>query len=515
MERLGAVLERAFRRLMPDPFVLALLLTFIAFAAALATSGHPVELLAIWKSYLFEPRGADGKIQQGYLYFAFQMILVLVTGHALASSPPVARLISRVADLARGPRAAVWLVGFVAVCLGLLHWGLGLIGGALVAREVGRSCVRRGIAAHYPLLGAAGYLGLLSWGTGLSGSIPLKAQSYALPEAARFAGLDVPGVPLESTVFSLTNLLVAGTIVLVAPLLCMWMLPRDAARRRPFEEAGAGGAPPSVARWTRPTVWTALLAGVATAGLLLARGISVGNSIFGALLAAVAAGSLLDAVSRRSPPAPAEVGRIPFWLEHAALPAALVAALGLGALLHEAAGGSFRLSFNSLNFLCLFLGIALHGSLAGYARAVGAGIHGAAGIVLQFPFYFGILGILVASGLAGEIAQGMVAASSAQTYPVLTFLSAGLVNLFVPSGGGQWIVQGDIVVSGALQHGAALLPRSILALAWGDAWTNMLQPFWALPLLGITGLRARDLMGYTAAVMLIVGLLVVAWLLIL
>ena len=125
-----------------------------------------------------------------------------------------------------------------------------------------------------------------------------------------------------------------------------------------------------------------------------------------------------------------------------------------------------------------------------------------------------IFGVMKYSGLITVVAGWVASISSARTLPLATFLSAGAVNLFVPSGGGQWGVQGPVVVEAA-QSLDADLGRAQMGLAYGDEWTNMLQPFWALPLLALTGLRARDIMGYCAALMLLVTPIFVAALLLL
>ena len=139
-------------------------------------------------------------------------------------------------------------------------------------------------------------------------------------------------------------------------------------------------------------------------------------------------------------------------------------------------------------------------------RKIIIAITGASGILIQFPFYFGIMGIMKSSGLVGDISDFFVQVSTATTYPLYTFMSAGLVNIFVPSGGGQWAVQGPIIVQAATEMGLSL-PKSIMALAYGDQLTNMLQPFWALPLLGITGLKAKEILPYTLFLMIIGGLI--------
>ncbi len=176
--------------------------------------------------------------------------------------------------------------------------------------------------------------------------------------------------------------------------------------------------------------------------------------------------------------------------------------------------GLGRLDPNLINFLFLFLGLALHGSLVAYGRAISDAVQGCAGIILQFPFYAGIMGLLTGTGLIAAIA-GAMARVGAGALPAVSFYSAGLVNLFVPSGGGQWAVQGPILMQAALRSHVSP-PRMVMALAYGDQWTNMLQPFWALPLLGITRVSARDIIGYTAVLLLVsqvvfLGALYVGW----
>ncbi len=450
---------------MPDPFVLAVLLTGIVFlAATFLGDAYPadasfVERLEItllhWKDHLFD--GGRGGVNKGYLYFAFQMCIMLVTGHALATSRPVGRMVGVLARLPRTAPAAVAMVAFVACFAALVHWALGLIVGALIARETGRQCARRGLAVEYPLLGAAGYTGLMVWGGGLSGSIPLKAMDY-VPPAHLAASFPFPnGIPQEETLFSALNLIVCASLLLFVPFVAALLHPRKGEEIQECpDKAGEESAETEAATGTQRT-------GVEK-------------------------------------------------LESSAMLAMLLGGLGLLALLLDEWGQDFKLTFNKLNLLFLFLGILFQGSLMAYVRAVNEGVRGCAGILLQFPFYFGILGILFVSGLASQISEWMVSISSQATYPVATYFSAGFVNFFVPSGGGQWIVQKDIVIEGALQHGD-IVGRSILAMAYGDGWTNMLQPFWAVPLLAITGLKAREIIGYTATIMLFSGGLTVALLL--
>ena len=172
---------------------------------------------------------------------------------------------------------------------------------------------------------------------------------------------------------------------------------------------------------------------------------------------------------------------------------------------HFLSGGG--LTLNVVNFLFLTLAILLHGNPHNLLVSLQQGIKGAAGIVIQFPFYSGIMAVMVGSGLAASISDGMVSLASAQSFPFWTFMSAGVVNLFVPSGGGQWAVQAPVILPAAAALGVEPA-RAAMSIAWGDSWTNMIQPFWALPLLGIAGLRAKDIMGFCVVQLIVSGVLI-------
>lgn len=164
------------------------------------------------------------------------------------------------------------------------------------------------------------------------------------------------------------------------------------------------------------------------------------------------------------------------------------------------------ISINLINFILLGLALLLHKNFSQFIKAIDASIGSAAGILIQFPLYFGIMGIMKDAGLAKVFSDFFVSISTPFTYPLWTFLSAGLVNVFVPSGGGQWAVQGAIIIEAAKELNVSI-SKSIMAMAYGDQLTNMLQPFWALPLLGITGLKAKDILPYTLYIMLVACIL--------
>lgn len=454
LEKLGAALTRFTQRWVPDPFVLAIGLTLLAFVLALVHVGFDAQrVLVAW----FDGSG-KGRGFWNLLAFGMQMCLILVTGHALASSPPLRRVLNFVADQARTPASAIAVVSVGAMLLALINWGLGLIGGALLARQVGLSARERGVAVHYPLLAAAGYTGLLVWHGGLSGSAPLKVT--LLKDVKEIVGEELSAtigtMPLGATIGSLPNLLANAVLLVLVPVLLIRMLPRDEAKR--------------VAAPEPEPVRVEVVSGDPTPAQRLER------------------------------------SRFLTWL---------ICALGLTTWVIIALRQGFgRLDPNLINFLFLFLGLALHGSLLAYGRAIGEATVGCAGIILQFPFYAGIMGVLIGTGLITSFTSAL-SSMGASALPAMAFYSAGLTNLFVPSGGGQWAVQGPILMDAAVTTGLSPA-RLVMALAYGDQWTNMLQPFWALPLLGITRVSARDIIGYTAVLLLVsqfvfVGALYLGW----
>ncbi|MEL6328469.1 MAG: TIGR00366 family protein [Planctomycetota bacterium] len=450
---IGSRISRVFERTAPDPFVLAILLTAVTAAAALlfgdfaskpADESRAGYLLTQWRS--------DSGLW-ALIGFGMQMCLVLVTGHALAEARPIKRALHSIAAIPRDARTATAMVAFVACVTGLLNWGLALVVGATLAREVARSLEARGVRAHYPLLAAAGYAGLLVWHGGLSGSAPITMTTEA--GAARV--LNDPGlleriggpVPLGETLASPMNLVVSGGLALLVPLVFALLVPRDGAGElRPVTDYRPLESEPE----TRPENGTR-------------------------------PASIPEHLAR---------SRVLAW--------GLAAAFGL-AFFSSAAGKSLgSIGLNDVNALMLMLGLALHASSASYARAAEDGARGCAGIILQFPLYAGIAAMLKTSGLVAMFARGAAELPSWALEPGMFFLS-GVVNFFVPSGGGQWGIQGPIALEAAAAAGTDP-GRMIMAVAYGDQLTNMLQPFWALPLLAITGVKAREIVGYTAVVML-------------
>ncbi len=419
----------------PSPLAIALGLTAVTAVAALFGGADVDTVATSWR---------DGLWNRSLLVFAFQAAFMLVLGHALALSPAADRGIQRAVDLAGTTNArAAAVVALVACTAGWINWGLGLIVGAVLARKVGERAANRGLPLHYGLLGAAGYSGLMVWHGGLSGSAPIKvAESGHLADVAALAGLSpdlLPDtLPLGLTVFSVYNLLVTACLMTAVAATAWWM-----GRRLDRQDAvGPALPPPTEAGGPSEPIGPVL---------------RILPGIFGAILL------VLAVRSAATHPDAARLGFIdPDWT----------------------------------NQTLLGLAFLLHGSLKRFLASIDAAIGGTSGILIQFPLYFGIMGIMSGTGLVHSLSGAMVSLSTPATFEMWTLLSAGIVNIFVPSGGGQWAVQGPLLVSAALDLGVPL-DRTVLAMAYGDELTNMLQPFWALPLLGITGLAAKDILPYT------------------
>ena len=193
-------------------------------------------------------------------------------------------------------------------------------------------------------------------------------------------------------------------------------------------------------------------------------------------------------------------------LENSKVLGLLVGFAGLAYLTNYFVSGG-ALNLNIVNTLFLFLAIVLHGTPRNVLHSLQQAVQGGSGIVIQFPFYAGIMAVMVQSGLAQTMSEWLISFASAESLPVWSFISAGIVNIFVPSGGGQWAVQAPVILPAAAELGAEI-NRVAMAVAWGDAWTNLIQPFWALPVLAIAGLKAKDIMGFCLVQLIVTGVII-------
>ncbi len=445
LQRLGQSVANWSERWVPSPFIFAIGLTLIAYVAALAfTADGPLENVVNWYDGFWT-----------LLEFAMQMVLILVTGYAVADSKQVSSLLDRIASLPDNGSQAAALVAAVAMAAGYFHWGVGLIVGAIFAVFVARAGLERGMTFHYPLLCAAGYTSQVIWHVGPSTSAGLLSAT----EGHVFE--DVIGVvPLSESVFTVYAFGLAVMIFLTVVPLVYFLAPEE------DHAVGIEEYAPELLDEPEPDRRAATDEDRRSdGGVTVAR--TPSERLNESRLIAYLVGT----------------GMFVYVVQH-------FATAGIG----EA------LDLNVFNFTFIAAGLFLYGTPTAYMGAIRNATESAAGIILQFPFYAGILGIIANSGLSDLIAALLLDIATPATFPVVAWILGGIMNIFVPSGGGEWGIIGGIIGGTAVELGVPP-GQAIIAYGAGDMWTNMFQPFWAIPLLGITKVNARDILGYTLIIM--------------
>ncbi|MFT4522883.1 MAG: short-chain fatty acids transporter [Bacteroidia bacterium] len=428
------------QKYLPSPMVIALLLTVLTFILALlfTTSNQNGANRIIEIAHFWETGFWE------LLTFTIQMMLMLVLGHTLALSKAADRLIRLVTHQCTSNAKAVVLVTLFSLLMGYVNWGCGLIFGAILAYKVGLHAKEKNISINYPLVVACGYTSLMVWHGGLSGSAPLDVAKLG-HNLESVIGV----VPISETIFAPANIAVFWGCIILLPLAAL-LISR-------LHSSSAIGLPDQVFASNPETTQPA--SSNHTLADRLDNKVSIGL-IFGSMILLLAIISFLENENK--------------WM---------------------------YFNLNSINFILFGLSLLLHRSITSFSMATEEAIKGSTSILIQFPLYAGIMGILKYSGLLVVVAQFFVDHSTTETFPFFAFLSSALVNIFVPSGGAQWQVQGPILVEAA-QHLGVPINKTIMSLAYGDQLTNMLQPFWALPLLGITKLKAKDILPYSMLFML-------------
>jgi len=434
LERIGERIAGNVQKWLPDPFLFAILLTFIALIMGMVFADQTAEqMVRHWYKGFWN-----------LLAFAMQMTLILVTGYVLAHAPFIRPTLDWIADLPKTGGQAVVLVTLLSLVFGWINWGFGLIVGAVMAVEVGKRAHVKGIPVHYPVLCTAGYAGLgVSWHWGLSGSAPLLSAT----KGHVFEKL-IGVVPTANTIFSSYAIWLMILSLVFVPLVMYLIAPKSAARCRGIEH------------------W-------------LPEAVNTGGA--SAAAPELAAGNFADKIN------------------NSRFIGGLIALMGIIYILMYFGGGG-TLNLNIVNFTFLIVGLALYLRPYQYLLAFYDAVRAAAGVILQFPFYAGIMGMISLSGLAVIMAGWLINIANPTTFPMMAWLASGFVNLFVPSGGGEWAVLGETLIRAGQNLGVPI-GKTIIAYGTGDAWTNLLQPFWAIALLGITGMRARDMFGYCITLM--------------
>ncbi|HTH62969.1 MAG TPA: TIGR00366 family protein [Paraburkholderia sp.] len=424
-----AGLVYVFEQVMPDPFVLSIGLTFVVCLLALGFGPHATvpTILDAWYKGTFNILG-----------FALQMILILATGFAIADAPLVQRGLRAMATRASTPARAALMVFPIVGVAAWLNWGLGLIVGALLSREIAKR-----VKVDFAWLVAGSYSAWSICNSGLSSSIALSQASHgnALNLVEKATG---HVVPLTDTIFAPFVFVPSVLVVVVMTAIFIRMHPK----------------PENVVSFSEPE----------------------------------AAGGGADADPHARGAAPASFAA---RAERSVLGTLLIVALGAGYLGMTWSGKGFELDINTTILIFLLIGLVLQGRPIAYADAIRRAARQTGSMLLQYPVYGGIMGIMTGTGLASTIAKTFVAIATPATLPLWSFLSSAIITLLIPSAGGHWAVQGPFVLPAALDLHASVA-RTAMGVAMAENVSNMLQPFWAVPVVAIAGIRIQRVMGYTA-----------------
>src|SRR5262245_9403624 len=422
---IGIRLSDWFERWFPDAFALALAAVAIIFGASVA-AGSSVAQTAHWFGAGFWDLVA----------FTMQMSMIIITGYAVATAPPVYAVVKKIAEIPRNGRSAAAFVGLFSMLASLVSWSFSLIFSGLLAREV----ARRVHGSDYRAIGAAAYLGVGSvWALGLSSSAALiMAAPSSLPDSIeKISGV----IPLSQTLGLWQSMVIAAALIVVSMVLCYYSAPADADARG-MAEMGVEYQPPKQRLEPRET--------------------------------------------------PGE------WLEYSPILTIVLCSMGFLYLIGEVmtSGVSVLLELNHYVFTFLIVGLLLHWRPRSFVQAIAASVAPVGGVLIQYPLYAGIVRMMTESGIATQMAHFFVAVSSQHTYPIMIGIYSAFLGLFIPSAGGKWLIEAPYMLEAAktLQVHLGWVVQTYNAT---EALANLIHPFWMLPLVGILGLKARDIVGYS------------------
>jgi len=384
-----------------------------------------------------------GKGFWSLLAFTTQMAVILAMGYVLATAPVTDRLLDKIVGKVHRPTTAI-IVATVVGCVGsYLNWGFGLVIGGIIAKKL----ALRVKGVHYPLIIASAYSGFTMYGLGLSASIPVLISTKGHPMEAQMGV-----IPLSETIFSTPILITSLVVLITLPLLNAWLHPKKGEAVIEVD--------PAIDQGERKS-------GPSGAGLL-------------------------------------DTDTIAHKLNHSRIISGLIGICGIVYVAgHFVQGGT--LDLNIINFIILFLGILVLGTPIAYVEKLNEGVKTIGGIILQFPFYAGIMAIMAGSGLVTTISQVFVDVSTAQSLPFWGLISSFVINFFAPSGGGHWVVQGPFMIDAAKALGGSV-PHTAMSVMLGNAWNDLVQPFWILPALALSKLKLKDVMGYTVIMAIWIGI---------
>jgi short-chain fatty acids transporter len=425
LARFGLSLSDWFEKWFPDSFVLALAAVAIVFVGSLGVGSSLLDT-AQWFGTGF----------WGLVTFTMQMSMIVVTGYAVATAPPVYRVVRLLASVPKTGRGAAAYVGLFSMLASLVSWSFSLIFSALLAREV----AHRVRGSDYRAIGAAAYLGVGSvWALGMSSSAALiMANPASLPASiSRITGT----IPLSQTIGLWQSLAIAAALIVVSMIVSYQSAPGPA-HAKSMADMGVTYAPAT------------------------------------------------NDLGRRVTPGE--------WLEYSPLLTIVICVLGFGYLAREvmASGVGVLLDLNHYLFLFLMVGLLLHWRPKSFVQSIAASVTPVGGVLIQYPMYAGILEMLTRSGLAEDISHFFVYISNEHTFPVLVGIYSAFLGLFIPSAGGKWLLEAQYLLEAAKEH-EVHLGWVVQTYNATEALANLIHPFWMLPLVGILGLKARDIVGYS------------------
>ena len=432
LARAGSRIADACERFFPDAFVFALAAIVIVFFGGIAIGVAPAKLV-----------GEFGGGFWSLVNFTMQMAIVIVGGFVVASSPPIAKLTARLASIPKTARGAVAFVAAFAMLSSLISWGLSLIFTGLLVREIARRADENNLRVDYRALGAAAYLGLGSvWALGLSSSAALlQATKSSIPPAL----LQITGViPLTQTILLWQNLAMAAVLIAMSVAIAYFSAPTEENAKTLRDLGAADVVAPEIESGPKP------------ARTLAAK------------------------------------------LEESPILTVAIAILMIAFLIMNVRekGGLAALDLNNFNFAFLAAGLLLHWRPRSFLRAVTRSVPATAGVLIQFPFYGGIFGMISKTPIADRLAHLFVAVTTKTTFPLVVAAYSAILGMFVPSGGGKWVVEAPYVMAAA-NAWHVHLGWTVQIYNAAEALPNLINPFWMLPLMGILNVRARDLAGYS------------------
>jgi short-chain fatty acids transporter len=422
------------QKYLPDPFTIAWIITLVVVLMAIGITKTPImKIITDWGDGFF-----------GILAFAMQMTMVIISGYALAAAPVFRRLLRTIAAIPKTPRQTVVFIGFVSMVLYYLNWGLGLIAGALLAREAAKLHGD----VDFRLLVTAAFSGIIITHGGMSASVPLLIATKG-----HFLEKEMGIIPLSQTIFHPQAIFITVGLAVIIPLVLLLMIPKK-------EDT-------------------------------------------------VLADPSLFEDDQAAPAAEAKEKQLADHLDSSKILNYSLGLMGVAYVVYMFFVKGASLNLNLLIFIFVILGIIAHGTLLNYTKAISKGATTAAGIILQYPFYAGIMGIMKGSGLVLWISDVLLKMATYETFEIYCYLSSLIISVFIPSAGGHWVVQAPFMLPAAAELGVE--PWKVaMGVAWGESIWNVVCPFWALPLLAIANISIRDLIGFAVLLFFIGNVVAVA-----